>query len=271
MIINKRYHPIGLFDSGIGGLTIAKSLKELLPNESIIYFGDTKHFPYGEKSSEDIISYVKNIFEILLKYDCKLIIIACNTAYAASHKYLEKNIDKNIPIINVIDPMIEFIQNNHAENKVGLIATNRTIHSDIYNNKVLKCKNLNKLSSLATPLLAPMIEKGQNDDNKLNKTITHYLSNNSLKDIETLILGCTHYYLIKDKIENFYNKKIKILDASKMAAEKAESVLEKHNILSDKKSTNKDIFMVSNLTENFKNVVHKLFGENIVLKSCIYD
>ncbi len=266
-----KYSPIGLFDSGIGGLTIAKSLKDLLPKESIVYYGDTKHFPYGEKTSEEIISYVDNICKILLKYNCKLIVIACNTAYAAIHKHLNKIIDKNIPVINVIDPMIEYIKHNHSKNKIGLITTNKTIHSNIYNDRILKCKSLKKFSSLATPLLAPMIEKGEiSNEEKTNSIIKSYLENDILKDIETLILGCTHYYLIKNKIKEFYPKKIKILDASKMTALSAKSVLEKKELLSDKKIL-KDVFIVSYLTKNFEKLVKDFFGTNTKVKTYIYD
>ena len=266
-----KYSPIGLFDSGIGGLTIAKSLKDLLPKESIVYYGDTKHFPYGEKTSEEIISYVDNICKILLKYNCKIIIIACNTAYAASHNHLKEIVGKKIPIVNVIEPMIEYIKHNHSKNKIGLIATNKTIHSNIYNDKILKCKSLKKFSALATPLLAPMIENGEiSNEEKTNSILKNYLENDILKDIETLILGCTHYYYIKNLIKNFYSKEIKILDASKMAALSAKSILEEKGLLNDKKEY-KDVFMVSHLTENFKKLVKDFFGTNIEIKSCIYD
>lgn len=268
--MSNKYSPIGLFDSGSGGLTIAKSLKELLPLESIVYFGDIKHFPYGEKTSEKIISYVDKIFKVLLEYDCKLIIIACNTAYAASYKHLDK-INKDIPIVNVIDPMIEYIRNDQSEDKIGLIATNKTIHSDIYNEKIIKCNTSKKISSIPTPLLAPMIEKGEIEDiTKTNAIIESYLNNDALKDIDTLVLGCTHYYLIKDRIKNFYNHKIKILDASRMAANSAKKILEKSKNLSDEKK-HKDIFIVSRLTKSFEKLVKEFFGSDAILKSYKYN
>ena len=211
--------PIGIFDSGIGGLTVAHAVSKLLPNETIIYFGDTAHLPYGDKSPELIHSFVEKISQFLLtKKQCKSIVIACNTASATSYEYLRDKHKGSVPIINVIDPIVEAIVSNPEHKKIGLIATKTTVQSGVYQEKINRRNPDIDMEVLATPLLAPMIEEGFSKD-KISKTvIENYLSHPKFKNIDGLILGCTHYVLIKDEINDFFNGTVKLYDSTDILA-----------------------------------------------------
>ena len=152
--------PIGIFDSGIGGLTVAKAISKILPNERFIYYGDTVHLPYGDKSKDAIQRYSKNISEFLIANNCKAIVIACNTASAISYEYLRDKHRGIIPIINVIDPIIEAIVKAGSHKKIGLIATKTTVQSGVYQEKMSRRNPDIEMKVLPTPLLAPMIEEG---------------------------------------------------------------------------------------------------------------
>ncbi|MEZ5174547.1 MAG: glutamate racemase, partial [Bacteroidia bacterium] len=152
--------PIGIFDSGIGGLTVAAAIHKLLPNESLIYFGDTAHFPYGNQSPESIEQYGLHIAEFLRDQGCKMIVIACNTASAHANKAVLKAMHNHIPVINVIDPASQEVARRFAGKNVGVIATSGTIRSGIYKRRIGKLSPGTTVKSLATPLLAPMIEEG---------------------------------------------------------------------------------------------------------------
>ena len=172
-------NPIGIFDSGIGGLTIAHAIKIKLPNESLIYFGDTKHLPYGEKSEQAIKDYSLKIAEFLKNNNCKAIIIACNSASSAAYYHIKKNIN-SIPIFNVIDPIVSFISKKYFNKKIGVIGTKATIQSGIYENKILEKNSSLSVASLETPLLAPMIEEGFFNQEISSTIIKNYLNNKKL-------------------------------------------------------------------------------------------
>ena len=150
-------HPIGIFDSGIGGLTVARAIRKQLPNEKIIYFGDTAHLPYGDKSTEAIQSYAIKICNLLLEHQCKVIVIACNSASAAAYALVKAYVGSKAKIINVIDPTVNYISQKYSNKKVGVIGTRKTINSDVYAHKITAKNNTIEVASLATPLLAPMI------------------------------------------------------------------------------------------------------------------
>lgn len=258
--------PIGIFDSGIGGLTVAHAISKLLPNEQIVYFGDTAHLPYGDKSPELIHSFVKNISNFLLKKeDCKSVIIACNTASATSYEFLRDLHKGSYPIINVIDPIIEAIVKDESLQKIGLIATKTTIESGVYQEKMERRNPKIKMSALPTPLLAPMIEEGFSRD-KISKTvIENYLSHPSFNNIDALILGCTHYVLIKDEINDFYNGKVKLFDSTDLLALKLKKILDKENMTSHSRTENNQ-FYVSDLTPSFEESANRFYEEEIKLE-----
>ena len=198
-------NPIGIFDSGIGGLTIAHAIKKKLPNESLIYFGDTKHLPYGEKSEQAIKDYSLKIADFLKNNNCKAIIIACNSASSVAYYHIKKNVN-SVPIYNVIDPIISFISIKYFNKKIGVIGTKATIQSGVYKNKILEKNSSLKVASLETPLLAPMIEEGFFNQEISSTIIKNYLNDEKLDEINVLVLACTHYPLIQNEIKKFYNE-----------------------------------------------------------------
>ena len=258
--------PIGIFDSGIGGLTVAHAISRLLPEEQIIYFGDTAHLPYGDKSPALIHSFVKNISDFLLnKENCKSVIIACNTASATSYEFLRDLHKGSYPIINVIDPIIEAIVEDRSLNNIGLIATKTTIESGVYQEKMGRRNPNIKMNALATPLLAPMIEEGFSRDKISHTIIENYLSHPSFKNIDALILGCTHYVLIKDEINDFFNGKVKLFDSTGLLALKLKNILKKEDMLSNNREV-QNKFYVSDLTPSFEASANRFYEEKIKLE-----
>ncbi|HLP14069.1 MAG TPA: glutamate racemase [Flavobacteriales bacterium] len=257
--------PIGIFDSGIGGLTVAKAISRILPNEQLIYFGDTAHMPYGDKSKELIRSYATTITDFLLhEKKCKAIVIACNTASAAAYELLRDTYKGKVPVINVIDPMIEAVIADDQIKNVGIIATKTTINSGIYQEKFTRRKPGLKFAPMATPLLASMIEEGFYNNNISEAVLQNYLNDEALKDIDALVLACTHYPLIKNEISAFYQHKVKLFDSAEVVAHKLKLILEKEGLNSDKKSGN-DIFYVSDYTKSFEHTTNIFYGKEIHL------
>jgi glutamate racemase len=261
---NSNNSPIAVFDSGIGGLTVAKALLKHLPNENILYFGDTAHFPYGEKSADSIKYYSIRIADFLLEQKAKCIVIACNSASANAFEAVKKYVKNRVPVFNVIDPVVNtVVKNNYT--KIGVIATKATIKSDAYSKKIKQLKPSIDVGSLATPLLAPMIEEGF-FNNKISSTVIHsYLSKPKLKKIEALILACTHYPLIHKEIETFYNNKVQILDSADIVALAVKKELSQKKLL-NKANKNAHHFFVSDYTKSFENTSKLFFSQKIKLE-----
>ena len=158
--MSKASDPIGIFDSGIGGLTVAREVKTLLPNEQIIYFGDTAHLPYGDKSTAAIQAYSIKICDIFLQRKCKIILIACNSASAAATELVKEYVGKRAKVFNVIEPVVNYIRETYRNCSIGLIGTKQTVGSQVYEKKIQALENNLMLNSIATPLLVPMIEEG---------------------------------------------------------------------------------------------------------------
>jgi glutamate racemase len=257
--------PIGIFDSGIGGLTVAHAIKERMPNESIVYFGDTAHLPYGDKSEAAIQAYSIKIADVLLQAGCKVIVIACNSASSAAYELLREYVKRGVAVINVIDPMVKLVADKFSGKRVGLIGTKRTVASGIYAKKLIEIGSGVDLVSLATPLLVPMIEEGFFDNNISHDIIHQYLSDPSLSDIEALVLGCTHYPLIKKEIASFYKQRVAILDSSEVVAEAVNNHLDSNQLQS---GNFKPIhhFFVSDYTESFEASTRIFFGEQVRLE-----
>ena len=261
----KSTSPIGIFDSGIGGLTVANAIQKVMPGESLIYFGDTAHLPYGDKSPDSIKYYGIRIAQFLLDKNCKMIVIACNTASALAYEAVKDFVNGRVPVINVIDPVVDCIINNKNAKRVGVIGTKGTIKSDIYPKRI-KAKNKSiEVSSLATPLLAPMIEEGFFNNRISRSIIGSYLSSRKLAKIDSLILACTHYPLIRAEVEEFYKKKIEIIDTAGVVADKVKNVLKEKNILSKNKKA-KHHFYVSDFTKSFEESTRYFFKNKIHLE-----
>lgn len=257
--------PIGIFDSGIGGLTVAHAIKKALPHENMIYFGDTAHLPYGDKSEAAIQAYSVRIAEVLIKKGCKVIVIACNSASSAAYELLKEYVRKDLHIINVIDPMVELVKVKFPGRHVGLIGTKRTVQSGVYGRKIDESGEQVTLSSLATPLLAPMIEEGFFNNQISHEIIAQYLADDSLKSIDALILACTHYPLIKKEISAFYNDKLPILDSSEVVAMALKQHLMEENLLNPQ-TDHSQHFLVSDYTESFEAAARLFFHEAVHLE-----
>ncbi|MBL6662956.1 MAG: glutamate racemase [Flavobacteriales bacterium] len=256
-------NPIGIFDSGIGGLTVAKAIRSLLPHESLLYFGDTKHLPYGEKSAHAIQEFSKNIALFLKQKNCKMIVIACNTASSVAYDTI-KNECPDIEIVNVIDPIVNRITTSKDTNTIGVIGTKGTINSDVYPQKIKSINRKIIVKSLATPLLAAMIEEGFFND-KISQAIVHnYLKDPALEGIDKLILACTHYPLIYEVIRDFYPKEIEIIDSASHVALHIKDVLSDKQLLAHQSQKHK--FYVSDYTLSFEKSAKFFFGEDIHLE-----
>ncbi|NND77228.1 MAG: glutamate racemase [Flavobacteriales bacterium] len=258
-------HAIGIFDSGIGGLTVAKAIRKLLPLERLIYFGDTAHLPYGDKSPVAIRNWSKTIAEMLLKKKVKLIVIACNTASAHAYASLRAHLKGRVEVIDVINPTAEYVAKKFKKGKVGVIGTKGTINSRVYVKRIEKLNPKLKVTSNATPLLAPMVEEGFFNNNISKTIIRAYLDKKTFQNIDAIILGCTHYPLIKREIKEVYNDDIEVIDSAQKTAEKVKSYLSENGLLS-KRSSAKDSFYVSDLTESFDKSTKVFFKQGISLK-----
>lgn len=257
--------PIGIFDSGVGGLTVAKEIKRLMPHEDLIYFGDTKHLPYGEKSKEAIVGYSLRIVEFLLSLNCKAIVIACNTATANALKEILELVDGRVPVFDVINPVAEKVA-FEIHNNVGVIATKATVNSGLYKKSIRKHNKFIKVDELATPLLVPAIEEGFANHPITHAIIYNYLSNNKLKNIETLILGCTHYPLLQNEIKQYYGNRVRVIDSPNIVASQVKSVLDKYQLLNEDNPEPKYQFFLSDITKNFERISKKFFGNRIAME-----
>lgn len=270
MTKNKSLSPIGVFDSGIGGLTVTKALLEKLPYESVIYFGDTAHLPYGDKSRATIQSYCLNIVDILLERECKLILVACGTASAAAFEAIKTHVDGRALLMNVIDPVVEYLHDNHVSDDIGLIATRFTVNSDVYKKKLEALAFSGSFNALAAPLLVPIIEEGFSAHQIADLVLAEYLAHPKLQNIDALVLGCTHYPVIKKSIVDFYSKAnrpdVDIIEVSHIVAETVKNVLTANNLLSNSSRFGTHKFYVSDYTDAFANMAKMFFGEDIKLE-----
>jgi glutamate racemase len=256
--------PIGIFDSGVGGLTVAHAIKQILPGESLIYFGDTAHLPYGDKSAEAIRFYSQRITEFLLEHNSKVVLVACNTASASAFDSLKKEFKDKTILIDVIDPVVNYLGTRHF-NKIGVIGTKRTISSGTYENKIKEKSPSTSVISMATPLLVPMIEEGFIFDDISNAIIRSYLTNESLSGIQALILGCTHYPIIKNQISKIFNFNVEVIDSARIVSMILRETLEKNHLLNDSGIV-KDQFFISDYTDYFEKIARMFFEGEINLK-----
>ncbi|MDX5422668.1 MAG: glutamate racemase [Hymenobacteraceae bacterium] len=257
--------PIGIFDSGIGGLTVAQAIMNVLPNERIVYFGDTAHLPYGDKSTAAIQAYAVKICDLLIKQHCKVILIACNSASAAAYELVKEYVGSKAKALNVIDPVVQYIGQAYPGKTIGLIGTKQTVNSNVYRKKVDELNLDIELKSHATPLLAAMIEEGFFNDSISESVIHAYLSDPHLERIEALILGCTHYPLIKKQIERYYAGAVDVLDTSQIVAQHVKQYLETNDLAAEK-LVGDHHFYVSDFTRSFEESTRIFFKRKVHLE-----
>lgn len=256
--------PIGLFDSGVGGLTVAHALHTLLPREQLVYFGDTAHLPYGDKSKETIRQYSLGIADFLLEQGCKLILIACNSASANAYMEVKEHVGDRALVMNVIDPVVRQVAELETRH-IGVIGTKATVESGTYQEKIAASRPTLEVSALATPLFVPMIEEGFVFDDISNAIIRAYLGRKDLAGIDSLILGCTHYPIIRNQISRFMDFQVNVLDTAHMVALAVEQRLEQEGLLASRRR-GKDHFYISDYTPAFGVIANMFFNEKITLE-----
>jgi len=238
---SKRNSPIGVFDSGMGGLSVLMNLHNILPNEKFIYLGDTARVPYGNKSKDAIIEYSKQCVSFLLEQDVKLIVVACNTASSFALESIVK-LAKNIPVVEMINPAIKAAFAKSVNGKIGIIGTKGTIKSESYIKALRKMDTFDhlKLFTKACPLFVPFVEEGM-ADHKVTEIIAHeYLDEFNISGVDTLILGCTHYPFLKSQINNVLPN-INLIDTGYYSAIETKKILNEENLSNESNiNSNKD-------------------------------
>lgn len=255
--------PIGILDSGVGGLTAVPHIIKELPNERLIFFGDTARTPYGSKAKTTITNFTKQIVDFLVHENVKMIIIACNTITATCLDEL-KQCYKDIPIIGIIEPTAQKVAAScTAQNRIGIIGTKVTINQKTYITSILHYNPNLTLFDMPCPIFVPLIEEGIIDNGIMELSVRYYLDSFVKdNDLDTLVLGCTHYPWIRKTIEKLYPH-LRIIDPSFEIINSVQSTLIKHNMLSHEPKF-ENIFYASDLSENFMNMITSIFGKDDV-------
>ncbi len=223
--------PIGVFDSGIGGLTVVRALRELLPNENIYYLGDTARVPYGGRSAATVERYSLEITEMLLKEECKTVVVACNTASALALACL--SLATPVPITGVIRPGAEAAVTATRNDHIGVIGTRATIKSGAYERAIHALDPGKRVTARACPLFVPLIEEGWLDGEVTDKIVWQYLEPLVEEGVDTLVLGCTHYPLLREAIGKFLGEKVKLVDSARNCAVAVSRLLETEGLRAD--------------------------------------
>lgn len=263
-----RSRPIGIFDSGVGGLTVAKSVRQKLPHEDIVYFGDTARVPYGNKSKTTIIRFAREIMDFMVSKKVKMVVVACNTASSFSLPTLRKNYD--IPVIGVIAPGVKEALRISNTGNIGVIGTRSTISSKAYEKELKKhMPRKKKMFTQSCPLFVPLVENKFASDPIAHEVAKRYLKHLSVKHIDTLILGCTHYPILKPIIAKV-TKGTRLVDSSVAVALEVKEILKKKDLISPrKKGRGKMDCYVSDDAENFRDISNIFLKEKIKVKKVV--
>lgn len=256
---------IGIFDSGIGGLTVVRAFMEQLPGYDIIYFGDTARTPYGNKSPETVVRYALQNTDFLLSRGAKIVVMACNTASSTAFASVAEKFDTLI--FEVVTPAVELSIKTSKKYRIGIIGTRATIKSGIYEKRIRKINPRMKVYSSACPLLVPLVEEGWLKKPETAMIVKKYLHPLKARQIDTLILGCTHYPLLKRIIQRKIGKRVNVIDSSTVIAENVRDFLEKHAKVDNLLSKNGEHrFFVSDITEQFKKTAMATLKRDISLE-----
>ena len=257
---------IGIFDSGLGGLTVVKEILNKLPQYKIIYFGDTARTPYGTKSAETVKGYAIENTKFLLEKGAKIIVVACHTVSSTAIPILKENFP-NIPFFEVVTPSFKKALRLTKNKKIGLIGTRTTVESGIYDQLFSQADPEIKLYSNPASLLVPLIEEGWLKKPETRKIVKKYLIPLKMKGIDTLILGCTHYPLIKKVIQEKAGKRVKLVDPSEEIALEVKFFIENNPEIAKKLQLNEELeIYVSDITPYFEKIAKVFLGKKIKLK-----
>lgn len=251
-------NPIGIFDSGIGGLTVVKELSRLLPNEQLIYFGDTARVPYGTKSKRLVQQYALEDAYFLLQHDVKMIVIACNSASASALPLLQEKLD--VPVLGVVTPGATAALEISKNDRIGVIGTSATINSGAYAEEIRKIDPQTKVYGQPCPLLVPLVEEGWLDDEVTDLTIQKYLKELIQQNVDTLILGCTHYPVLENAIGRIVGPEVKLIDSGRETARAVQQLLLEKNLINNGAKAKADQFFVSDIPAKFEEVGSRFLG-----------
>lgn len=253
--------PIGIFDSGVGGLTVMAAIKRHLPRESLVYLGDTARVPYGTKSADTILRYTEECCDFLAAKGVKAIVVACNSASAHAFPYLGNQF--SFPILGVIESGVqgglEATKNRH----IGVIGTEATIESDIYAKELKRREERVRVTSLACPLFVSLVEAGWIDHDVTRQVAEHYLKSLTQDGLDSLILGCTHYPLLKNLISKVLGPKVVLIDSAEMVAKRLKTLLESEKLENLSPEMPKHQLYVTDLPRNFETAARRFLGEDI--------
>jgi glutamate racemase len=249
--------PIGIFDSGVGGLTVFKEIRKRFPFEDIIYFGDTARVPYGSKSRKTVIEYSIQNARFLIQQGAKIIVVACNTSSATALTQLQKLLP--VPVLGVIEPGALSAVKTSSNKRIGVIGTEGTIRSQAYSSAISKLDKDCDVFSKACPLFVPLAEEGWESHEVTQLTIKEYLTSFLKHGIDTLVLGCTHYPILKTSIQKFVGNKITLVDSSEAVTDKLNEILPNR----ENKVTGQDWFYVSDNEEKFNLIASKILNMKI--------
>ena len=261
---------IGVFDSGIGGLTVVRELAKQMPEYGIIYFGDTARYPYGNKSKQTIERYAVEDARFLISQGAKIIVTACNTASALAIDKLRLEI--SLPLFEVVNPAVDRALEATKNKRIGVIGTRGTIKSEIYKNKILEKDSSIEVISQPCPLFVPLVEEGWMDRMETKKIIKYYLTPLKTKNIDTLILGCTHYPLLKPQIQNKIGKSVYLVDSAEEVVKQIKQFLTQNQELAQDlaNTAEKSRFFLSDISDHTREIASKWLGKNIKFESAIF-
>lgn len=256
---------IGFMDSGVGGLTVAKLAMEELQNENIAYLGDEARLPYGEKSKEEIQQYSLQIANFLIeKEDIKMLVIACNTATSYALDYLRNHL--LIPVIGVVNPGSIAAVDNTKTNRVGLIATNGTVKSGAYEQEINKINNNIEVFSQGCPRFVPMVENQEYKDAKKQEVVDDDLSTINMDNVDTLILGCTHFPIMREMIQKSVGDSVKLIDPGYETVKQIKTILQQHHIENDEERDTTYSFYTTGDADNFNQVANEWLNYEVHAK-----
>lgn len=255
---------IGIFDSGVGGLTVVKEIRRLTPYQPIIYFGDTARTPYGTKGPETITKYAEEDTRFLIEHGATIIVIACHSAASVATEHLRKTFE--LPIFEVITPSIEQALISTKNKRIGLIGTRATIGSRVYETKIGEIDPTVAIIGQPCPLLVPLVEEGWFKRRETRMIVKKYLRPLKERHVDTLILGCTHYPLLKPIIQEKMGKKVQLIDPSYEVARAVHNYLKETGKLVESPSGLENRYFLSDLHQTNQKIVHAFLGERIEIQ-----
>ncbi len=253
--------PIGVFDSGIGGLTVVKRIAASLPEENIVYFGDTARVPYGSKSNDTVIEYSIEDAKFLMQKNVKAIVVACNTASSIAMEELKKMFD--VPIIGMIEPGAQTAIKSTKNRRVGVIGTRATISNKAYSNKIKELNPDIEIFETACPLFVPLAEEGWIDHKATYEIAEEYLKDLRKEKIDTLVLGCTHYPILAEVIQKVIGENVQLVDSGIVAAEMIKNELDRTNLHTNSYAVGNQELYVSDIPTKFREVAELFLGKPV--------